>query len=170
MDEQDRERSFQHGGGAPQQPPNQPPGYGQGPQPPPGYGQGPPWPGYGPPPSYQDPYERWRRDDRTWAMLCHLAAFAGSVVPLGHIVGPLIVWLLKKNDYPLTDDQGKQSLNFQISITLYSVLCIPLVFLLIGIPLIVALWILNIVFIIMAALRANKGDAYRYPLAIPFIK
>ncbi|MBN1918608.1 MAG: DUF4870 domain-containing protein [Verrucomicrobia bacterium] len=103
-------------------------------------------------------------------MLCHLAAFAGNAIPLGHIIGPLVVWQLKKNDYPLTDDQGKQSLNFQISMTIYFLLCLPLALIVVGIPLILAIWVLDIVFTIMAAIRANNGEAYRYPLAIQFIK
>jgi uncharacterized Tic20 family protein len=103
-------------------------------------------------------------------MLCHLAAFGGNIIPLGHILGPLIVWQLKRADYPLTDDQGKQSLNFQISMTIYFLLCVPLFFVLVGIPLILILMVLDIVFVITAAVRASRGEAYRYPLAIPFIR
>ena len=55
-----------------------------------------------------------------WAGFCHLAALAGYVVPMvGNIVGPLVVWLMKKEEYPLVDDQGKESINFQISILIY---------------------------------------------------
>ena len=58
-------------------------------------------------------------------MLCHLSSLAGSVIPFGNIVGPLVVWLIKKDEYAFVDDQGKESLNFQISITIYTVVGHP---------------------------------------------
>jgi len=105
-----------------------------------------------------------------WAMLCHLSALAGYLIPFGNIIGPLIVWQIKKAEFPLVDDQGKEALNFQITVAIVAVVCFALMFLLIGIPMLIALGIANLVFIIVAALAANKGDTYRYPFAFRFIK
>ncbi len=107
--------------------------------------------------------------EKTWAMLCHIASFA-YFIPLGHVLGPLIVWLIKKDESELVDDQGKESLNFQISMTIYLVIAIPFVILLIGIPLLIALGILDVVLVVLAAVSAAQGNPYRYPLSIKFIK
>lgn len=104
-----------------------------------------------------------------FVMLCHLSAFAGLFIPLGNIWGPLIFWLIKKDEFPDVDLHGKESLNFQISMTIYIVVSFFLSFLLIGIPLLIALSIMWIVVVIMASVRANAGELYRYPLAIRFI-
>jgi uncharacterized Tic20 family protein len=107
-------------------------------------------------------------DERTWAMLCHLSTFAGLIgVPFGNILGPLIAWTIKRDEYPLVDDQGKEALNFQISMTIYSLVCVLLI---ITIPLVFVLLVFDIVITIIAALRANAGEYYRYPMSIRFIK
>lgn len=108
-------------------------------------------------------------EERTWAMVCHLAALAGLVVPLGNIFGPLVVWLVKKEAFPLVDDQGKESVNFQLSITLYMIVAGVLILVLIGIPLLIGLGIYAVVMLIIASIRANEGQRYRYPLTIRFI-
>jgi hypothetical protein len=106
---------------------------------------------------------------RTWAMLCHLSAFAGLVgVPFGNILGPLVVWLIKKEEMPLVDREGKKSLNFQISMTIYGVVAAALTFILIGIPLLIAVGILWLVCTIIASVKANGGQPYDYPLTIKF--
>jgi len=112
---------------------------------------------------------------RTWGMLCHLTALSGYIgVGFGFLLGPLIVWLLKKNEMPFVDDQGKESLNFQITMLIAFVVLsvlsiIPFVFC-VTIPLLVAFLIANLVFIIMASLKANDGTVYRYPFALRLIK
>ena len=106
---------------------------------------------------------------RTLAMMCHLSAFAGLFVPLGNIWGPLVFWLVKKDELPDVDAHGKESLNFQISMSIYIVVSILLSLLLIGIPVLVGLTIYWIVAVIIASVRANNGELYRYPLAIRFI-
>jgi uncharacterized Tic20 family protein len=108
--------------------------------------------------------------ERNWAMFCHLAAFAGFFFPFGGIIGPLICWLSKKDESTWVNENGKASLNFQMSILLYSVLCIPLLFILIGIPIMAMLWILKIVCITIASVKASKGEEFKYPLSIPFIQ
>lgn len=111
------------------------------------------------------------KEERTWAMACHLSALALFVgVPFGNIIGPLIVWMIKKDEMPLVDDQGKESLNFQISTTLYAAVAAILVLVLIGIPLLIGLAIFDLVMLIMAAIKANEGIAYRYPLTIRLLK
>lgn len=106
----------------------------------------------------------------TFAMLAHLAAFSGVVIPFGHLLGPLLVWLLKREQHPLVDDQGKESLNFQLSMSLYYVVGVLLIFVVIGFILLPALFIFSVVVTIMGAVKANGGERYRYPLNIRFIK
>ncbi len=110
-------------------------------------------------------------DEMTWGMLCHLSALAGFIgVPFGNIVGPLVVWMIKKDELPFVDDQGKEALNFQISLTIYALVSGILILLLIGIVLLPAVLIFGLVMVIVASLKANSGEAYRYPLSIRFIK
>ena len=107
---------------------------------------------------------------RTWGMLCHLSAFAGFVgIPLGNILGPLVVWMIKKDECPFVDDQGKESLNFQISMLIYEIVAALLMLALVGFVLLPILLIAQIVLMIMASVAANRGEAYRYPLTIRFI-
>ena len=82
------------------------------------------------------------QDERTWGMLCHLSAFAGYVFPFGGIVGPLVVWLIKKDEMPFVDDQGKEALNFQISVLIYAIVSFVLIFVLIGIILLCVILVL----------------------------
>jgi len=108
--------------------------------------------------------------ERNWAMLCHLSAFAGFFFPFGGIIGPLICWLSRKDESEWVNENGKSSMNFQLSILLYIVLVIPLCFILIGIPIIVFLGVLKIVCIVIASIKASKGEKFKYPLSIPFIQ
>ncbi len=112
------------------------------------------------------------KDARMWAMICHLAGLAGFIMPgAGNIVAPLIIWQIKKDDYPFVDEQGKEAVNFQISMTIYglvSVVLIPLFC--IGIFLLVAVYSVDFICLLIAAVKANDGQHYRYPLTIRFIK
>ena len=111
------------------------------------------------------------KDARMWAMFCHLAGLAGYVLPfVGNIVGPLIVWQIKKDEYPFVDEQGKEAVNFQISMTLYFLVTIPLCFICVGFVLMPAVMVVYLVFLLIAAVKANNGQSYRYPLTIRFIK
>lgn len=107
---------------------------------------------------------------RMWAAVCHLAALAGYIIPMGHVIGPLVVWLLKRHDAPFVDDQGKEALNFQLSLTLYGLIAALLVLVLIGLPLLLALLVVQLVFTVIAAVKASEGQAYRYPMTIRFFK
>lgn len=111
------------------------------------------------------------KEARLWGMFCHLSALVLCLgIPFGHIVGPLIIWLIKKDEIPFVNDQGKESLNFQISMTIYGFVAAIFIFLLIGIPLLVALFVANLVLIVIATIKANQGIPYRYPCTIRFIK
>jgi len=110
-------------------------------------------------------------DVRMWNVLCHATALAGFFVPwAGHILGPLIVWLVKRNDSPEIDQHGKESLNFQISMLIYNVIAGVLCLVLIGFVILAILHILNLVLVIIASIQASQGKFYRYPLAIRLIK
>jgi uncharacterized Tic20 family protein len=114
--------------------------------------------------------DRLQAEARTWAMLCHLSSISGFIgVPFGHIVGPLVVWLVKKDQFPLVDDQGKESLNFQISMTIYGIVALFLCFVLIGIPLLVLLVFVDLVLSVIASIEASHGQLYRYPFSIRFL-
>ncbi len=108
--------------------------------------------------------------ERNWAMLCHLSAFAGYFFPFGGVIGPLICWLSRKDESQWVNQNGKASLNFQLSILLYMILAAPLSIIIIGIPIIIFLGVLEIICIIIASIRASKGEEYRYPISIPFIQ
>jgi len=111
------------------------------------------------------------KDARTWAMVCHLVGLAGIPVPIiGNIVAPLVIWQIKKDDYPFVDEQGKEAVNFQISMSIYGFVAALLCFVCIGIPLLLAVYIVDLVFLLIAAVKANNGYHYRYPLTIRFIK
>ena len=107
---------------------------------------------------------------RSWCVACHLSALAGFVVPaLGHIFGPLIVWLIKRADSSEIDAHGKEALNFQISMLIYNLVAGVLCLVLIGFVLLAILHILNVVFVIIAALKAGEGEMYRYPLTLRLV-
>ena len=110
-------------------------------------------------------------DARTMGMLCHLLSLVGLLgIPFGNILGPLIIWLVKKNDHPFIDDQGKESLNFQITVMIAILICIPLMFVCVGFILAPAIGIAAVVLVIIASIRASKGEAYRYPWTLRLIK
>jgi uncharacterized Tic20 family protein len=124
---------------------------------------------------------------RTWSMLCHLSALAGLIIPFGSIIGPLIVWQIKKNELPEIDPHGKESVNFQITILIISLIFSAFLFgslgygILFGSPIALfagslglgsilslirlASWVL----VIIASIRANNGELFHYP-SIKFIR
>jgi uncharacterized Tic20 family protein len=108
--------------------------------------------------------------ERNWAMLCHLSSFSGYFFPFGGIIGPLICWLSKRDESEWVNENGKSSLNFHLSVLLYIVLAIPLCFIIIGFPIIFLLVVLKLICVIIASIKAAKGETFRYPLSIPFIQ
>jgi len=113
-------------------------------------------------------------DERTWALIAHLSAFAMYFSGVGHIIGPLVVWLLKRDGNPFVEDQAKEALNFQISFTIYAVaavaVCFTIVGLVVGIPILMILPIYHIICMIIAAIKAHEGVAFRYPLTLRLIQ
>ena len=111
------------------------------------------------------------KDERTWAMLCHFSALLIFVgIPFSNILAPLIIWLIKKEEMPFVEDQGKEVLNFQISMTIYLLISGILCFILIGIPFVIGLGIFNVIITIIAGIKANDGISYRYPINLKLIK
>ncbi len=115
------------------------------------------------------------KDARMWAMFCHLAglaAFVPIIPAFGAVIGPLVVWLLKKDEFPFVNEQGKEALNFQITMLIYGLISALLWVICIGVFLAAAVVIVDIVFIIIAAIKTNDGNHYRYPpyLIFRFIK
>ena len=111
------------------------------------------------------------KQERTWAMFAHLTAFLGyTCIPLANIIAPLIIWQIKKDDMPFASEQGKECLNFQISMLIYAIISGILTLILIGFAFLVILYVMNIILTIIAAIRANEGIAYRYPATMRFIK
>ena len=108
--------------------------------------------------------------ERNWAMLCHLSGFAGFVFPFGGIIGPLICWLSRKDESAWVNVNGINSLNFQLSILLYIILVSPLCLILVGIPIVMMLVTLKVICIVIASVKASKGELFKYPLMIPFIQ
>jgi uncharacterized Tic20 family protein len=109
-------------------------------------------------------------EEKQWALFAHLSALIGFIIPFGSIIGPLIIWQIKKNEMPFVDDQGKEALNFQITMAIAVLACIVLMVVLIGFLLIWIVGLLDLVFIIIAALAANNGQAYRYPFTLRLVK
>ena len=110
-------------------------------------------------------------------MACHLAGFSGYVITgIGWILGPLIVWLLKRSEIPSVDAHGKEALNFQISVLIYALSMLMIAFLTCGlggfllIPAGFCLGVAQITLMIIAAIKAANGELYRYPLTIRLIK
>ncbi|MFV1982858.1 MAG: DUF4870 domain-containing protein [Thiohalomonadales bacterium] len=103
-------------------------------------------------------------------MLCHLSAFAGFIFPFGGILGPLIMWQIKKDEHPFINRHGIAALNFHLSMFIYYFVGFLLVFIVIGFFVLMVLAVMDLVLTIVASIKASNGEEYRYPLAIPFIK
>ena len=110
------------------------------------------------------------KDERTWAMLSHFSVLCMFIFPFGNILAPLIIWLIKKEEMSFVEDQAKEVLNFQISMTIYLLISGILCFILIGIPFVIGLGIFNVIITIIAGIKANDGISYRYPINLKLIK
>lgn len=111
------------------------------------------------------------KNEKTDAMICHLLSFLSfTAIPAGGILGPLLFWIAKKDHSDFIDECGKEAINFQISILIYTLISIPFCFIIIGYLMLVFLYLINIVCIVKAATKANTGILYQYPWTIRFIK
>ena len=118
------------------------------------------------PPALKQKY--WNMEENAFCMLIHLSQFAGFIVPVAGFVLPIVMWATEKDKSQKIDAHGKHLLNFFISFTIYLIVSFILSYACIGIPLLFALLILGIVFPIIAAVKANEGIIWKYPLSIPF--
>lgn len=110
------------------------------------------------------------KNTNTWAMILHLSVFAGYVVPLAGLIAPIVIWQLKKTEMPEIDEHGKNVVNFLISMVIYVSAAILLTVVLIGIPLLIILGIVAIVFPIIGAIKANDGEVWPYPYMLKLVK
>ena len=109
--------------------------------------------------------------ERTWIILTHASALLGVFFHFpGHVLGPLIIWLAKRGDSPELDAHGKESVNFQLSMLLYTIISGVFCLVLIGFLFLAILWVLNAIFVIIASIQASDGKFYRYPMTIRFIQ
>jgi uncharacterized Tic20 family protein len=110
------------------------------------------------------------REARKWAMICHIIALVGLLGNgIGFLVAPLIVWLIKREDHPFIDQQGKEAVNFQITMLLAIIVAAVLCLVLIGFVFLIILGIVIVVLPIIAAVKANNGEDFKYPFTIRFI-
>lgn len=109
------------------------------------------------------------KEAKNWAMGCHLAALAGFIIPFGSVIGPLVVWLMKREESGFVDRQGKEALNFQITMLIAFLISLVLVFVLIGFLLIAAVVIFDLIMIIVATIKASEGEDFRYPVSLRLI-
>lgn len=128
-----------------------------------------------PPPEVVQPSVMPTHEERQWALFAHLSALLGGLVTshflgLGCLIGPLIIWLVKKDTMPFVDDQAKEALNFNITVAIAAMVCGVLMLVLIGFVLLPLLALAWVVFIVIAAIKANEGEHYRYPLTLRLIK
>jgi uncharacterized Tic20 family protein len=107
---------------------------------------------------------------RSTAVAAHLSTFAGLVVPFGSVIGPLAVWLTRRDRDPFIDQAGREALNFGISITVYGLVALVAALMLVGIPLLIAGVIAWVVLASLAAVKASQGQSYRYPLTMRFVR
>jgi len=107
---------------------------------------------------------------RNTAVAAHLSTFAGLVVPFGSVMGPLAVWLTRRDRDPFIDDAGREALNFGISIAIYGVVALVGALMLVGIPLLVAGVVAWVVLASLAAAKASQGQSYRYPLTLRLVR
>ena len=114
---------------------------------------------------------------RTWNMLCHLSALAGFVIPFGNLLGPLIVWQIKKNEFPSVDIHGKAALNFQITVTIAAIAGLAVAFALsffcVGyllFPVVMLIGLAGLIFSIIAGIKANNGEDFKYPYSFELVK
>jgi uncharacterized protein len=110
------------------------------------------------------------RQAREWAMFLHLSLLLGSVLPLIGLAAPIIIWQMKKDELPGIDEHGKNAMNWIVSLVIYFAIGFALSLLLIGIPILVLLAALSVIFPIIAGVKANNGQIWKYPMALHFIK
>lgn len=110
------------------------------------------------------------KDTNTWAIIMHLSLLAGFLIPFAGLIAPLAIYLIKKNDLPGLVPHGHVVFNWIISVIIYAVVGVVLTIVLIGVPILIALGIISIIFPIVGAIKASDGMVWRYPLSIEIFK
>lgn len=105
---------------------------------------------------------------RNWGMVAHLSAFLVFVVPVP-VIGPLLVWLLKREEHPFVEAHAKEALNFNLSVLIYGVIAGVLILVAIGVLLLPIIFIAWLVLVVIAGVKAANGEDYRYPMTIRFV-
>ena len=110
------------------------------------------------------------KDARTWSMILHLSMLSNFVIPIAGVIAPIVIWQIKKDEYPIVDVHGKNAVNWLITAFIYSVIFFILMFAVIGFFLLIILGICATVFPIIAGIKANNGEVWKYPLTFEFLK
>lgn len=121
------------------------------------------------PPPGPTPPEGFSDKERLWATFAHLSGLAGSVIPLGNVIAPLILWFWQKENSVFVGDQAREALNFQLTVTLAATASVLLMYVLIGFLLLLVVGLYAFVITVIAAVKANRGKYYRYPLTFRFV-
>ncbi len=108
-------------------------------------------------------------EENTMAMLCHLSALAGFILPFGSILGPLVVWLVKKDEMSIVDRHGRDSINFQLTMLIAYIVSFILIFAVIGIILLPVVALFSFIMVIVASIKAYEGKEFTYPLSFKFL-
>jgi uncharacterized protein len=108
-------------------------------------------------------------DEKNMAMLGHLSALSGIIIPFGNIVAPLVIWQVKKADMPFAAEQAKEALNFNITLSIAGIVAAVLMLVLIGFLLLPIIGIAWLVLTILAGINASKGENYRYPFTLRLV-
>tara|TARA_R110001592_G_scaffold17204_3_gene72932 strand:+ start:2565 stop:2903 length:339 start_codon:yes stop_codon:yes gene_type:complete len=109
-------------------------------------------------------------NERPWVLGSHIGTLLGYTVALGSFLVPLFIWLSKKEESEVIAMHAKASLNFQLSMLLYTFIAGIGIFILIGIPFLIIIPLVNLICVILATIEADKGGLYKYPLTINFVK
>ncbi len=112
----------------------------------------------------------WGMDMPSFLTLLHLSQLAGLLLPYAGLVLPLVMWLTNRDDFPEVDRHGKMIVNWMISLTIYLVVAAILTLLIIGLPLLIVLALLALIFPIVGGIKAGNGELWHYPLTIEFVK
>lgn len=119
---------------------------------------------------YRPPKKEVEMDEKQIAVWVHLSAFAGLIIPFGNIIAPLIIWLVNKDKSAYANEQGKEALNFQITMGILFIISLILMVIVIGALLAIAVGIFDVVMIVIAAVKVSKGEEFKYPISFRLIK
>lgn len=119
---------------------------------------------------YQQPASLQTPDQRQMGLFLHLSQLAGFVIPFGGIILPVVLWQTQKEKMPALDAHGKMVVNFMLSVLIYAIVSVVLMFVLVGFLTLLAVAVIHIIFPIVGAVKANNGELWEYPLTIKFLK